>query len=140
MLPKIHWIETPAPGRLAIVPRPRAGGWLADEITGWKAAGIDLVVSLIEPDEVTDLGLHDEAGQCGEHTIEFVSFPIPDRGVPPSQPAALALAQRLASLISKSKTTAVHCRAGIGRSSVIALRRRRIGRTATRRCSRRCGR
>jgi protein-tyrosine phosphatase len=120
MPPKVHWIETPLPGKLGIVPRPRAGDWLADEIAGWKAGGIDLVASLLEPHEVAELGLYDEASLCDRHTIEFVSFPVPDRGVPTSRLAVLALAQLLASRISQGGTAAVHCRAGIGRSSVIA--------------------
>jgi protein-tyrosine phosphatase len=120
MRPKVHWIDTTLPGRLGIVPRPRAGDWLADEIAGWKGAGIDLVVSLLEPHEVAELGLDGEASLCGQHAIEFISFPVTDRGVPPSQPKALALAQRLASLVSRGSTVVVHCRAGIGRSSVIA--------------------
>jgi protein-tyrosine phosphatase len=119
MPPKVHWIETQLPGRLGIVPRPRAGDWLVDEIAGWKAVGVDLVVSLLEPEEVAELGLRSEADLCSEHTIEFVSFPVSDRGVPPSRPAAMALARLLASRISEGETAAVHCRAGIGRSSVI---------------------
>ncbi len=120
MHPKVHWIEAPLAGRLAIVPRPRAGDWLNDEIAGWRAEGIDLVVSLLESEEVAELGLHGEAGLCDEHTIEFVSFPVPDRGVPSSRPAASALARLLVSRVSQGKTAAIHCRAGIGRSSVIA--------------------
>ena len=120
MIPKAYWIEAPLDGRLAIVPRPRAGDWLVDEIAGWQAEGIDLVVSLLEPEEVADLGLHDEAGLCNSYTMEFISFPIPDRGVPPSWPAASALARLLASKVTQGKTIAIHCRAGIGRSSVIA--------------------
>jgi protein-tyrosine phosphatase len=120
MIPKVHWIEAPPPGRLAIVLRPRAGDWLDDEIAGWRAAGIDLVVCLLEPEEAAELGLRGEAGLCDKNGIEFVSFPIPDRGLPPSWPAALDLARLLVSRLSQGRTVAVHCRAGIGRSSVIA--------------------
>jgi protein-tyrosine phosphatase len=112
-------IETP-PGRLAIVPCPFGGNWLADDVDSWKAAGIDLVVSLLEPDEVAERGLHDEARLCREHAIELVSFPIPDRAVPTSRPDTLALARLLASMISEGKSVVVHCRVGIGRSSVVA--------------------
>jgi protein-tyrosine phosphatase len=120
MIPKVHWIEAPAAGRLAIVPRPRAGDWLSDEIAGWRAAGIDLVVSLLEPEEVAELGLHDEAGLCGHNMIAFVSFPVPDRGVPRSWLTASDLARLLASRVRDGRTAAIHCRAGIGRSAVIA--------------------
>jgi protein-tyrosine phosphatase len=78
------------------------------------------VVSLLEPEEVAELGLQDEARLCRENTIAFVSFPIPDRGVPPSWQAASDLARLLALQAGEGRTVAVHCRAGIGRSPVIA--------------------
>jgi len=43
---------------------------------------IDTVVNLLEPDEVKELELEDEAAICRECGIELISFPIPDRGVP----------------------------------------------------------
>src|SRR5262249_20811991 len=116
----IHWIEVPAAGRLAIMARPRAGDWLEDEIAGWRAAGIDIVVSLLEPAEIAELGLDREPGLCREHGMELISFPIPDRGVPPSAIEAGALARHLAARIAAGGAVAVHCRAGIGRSSVMA--------------------
>ena len=119
MIPKVYWIDAPLAGRLAIVPRPRAGDWLDDEIAGWRAEGIDVVVSLLEPEEVVELGLCDEAGLCDGHKMEFVSFPIPDRGVPSSWPQASAVARLVASRVAQGQTVAIHCRAGIGRSSVI---------------------
>src|SRR5688572_18448979 len=84
MRPSIYWLDLGAPLRLAIMPRPRAGDWLADEVTGWKAEGIDIVVSLLEPDEAAELDLRDVPVLCRSAGIEHVSFPIPDRGVPPS--------------------------------------------------------
>jgi hypothetical protein len=39
----IYWIDAPPPGRLAILSRPRAGEWLADQLAGWRAGGIDAV-------------------------------------------------------------------------------------------------
>jgi hypothetical protein len=48
MHPKVYCTEAALAGRLAIVPRPRAGDWLDDEIAAWRAEGIDLVVSLLE--------------------------------------------------------------------------------------------
>jgi hypothetical protein len=120
MRSEVHWIETPTAGRLAIMARPRAGDWLDDEVAGWRMEGIDIVVSLLEPEEVHELGLQREAHLCDEHAIEFISFPIPDRGVPQSMPEAAAIARLLAVRITEGKAVAVHCRAGIGRSSVIA--------------------
>lgn len=66
--------------------RPRADDWLEVDIVEWKMAGVDLVISLLEREEVSDLGLQREAELCRASGIEFVSFPIPDRGVPDVQP------------------------------------------------------
>src|SRR5215207_7452876 len=77
---RIHWIEMP--GRFAIMARPRADDWLEVDITEWRTSGVDLVVSLLEREEVSELGLQREAELCRACGIEFVSFPIPDRGVP----------------------------------------------------------
>ena len=52
--------------------------------------------------------------------MELVSFPIPDRDVPDSAHDAATLARSLATRIGGGKAVAVHCRAGIGRSSLIA--------------------
>ena len=48
------------------------------------------------------------------------SFPIPDRGIPTRQTAALDLARSLASEAEDGKRVVVHCRQGIGRSGIIA--------------------
>jgi protein-tyrosine phosphatase len=130
MRPSVYWsdmhgsrsepqVGSRRAGRLAIMARPRAGEWLEDEVSGWKAEGIDTVVSLLERDEVEELGLGLEATLCALQGIEFISFPIADRGVP-SEPAAATLSDVLVSELGGGKNIAIHCRAGIGRSSVVA--------------------
>jgi protein-tyrosine phosphatase len=114
---RLHWIEMR--GRLAIMARPRAGDWLEVDVAGWKTAGVDLVVSLLEREEVSELGLQQEAGLCRTSGIEFISFPIPDRGVPDIR-QTLGIGRSIASTIADGRSVAVHCRAGIGRSSIIA--------------------
>jgi Protein-tyrosine phosphatase len=52
--------------------------------------------------------------------ISFISFPIPDRGVPPSFGDAASLMTRIAAQLDAGKNVAVHCRQGIGRSGMIA--------------------
>lgn len=114
---KIYWIETIANLRLAIMARPRAGDWLQDEISHWKESGVEIVVSLLESEEVSELELELEATFCRQNDIAFISFPIPDRGLPTDTQAAL----RLASILTNTgKPVAIHCRAGIGRSSIMA--------------------
>lgn len=113
----LYWIDAPGPLRLAIMARPRAGDWLEDEIAHWRDSGVGVVVSLLERDEVEDLELQREAMLCPQSGIEFRSFPIPDRGLPADTGEALRFA---ASVAAAGKPVAVHCRAGIGRSSLMA--------------------
>jgi len=117
---RLHWIEISAVGRIAISARPRADDWLETEVGEWKASGLDMVVSLLEREEVSELGLQRESELCRACGIEFVSFPIPDRGVPEAKRDVLQIASSIASGIADGRSIAVHCRAGIGRSSIIA--------------------
>jgi protein-tyrosine phosphatase len=105
---------------LAIMPRPRAGDWLHDEVLSWRRAEIRTVVSLLEVQEVAELGLVDESRLCASLDIEFVSFPIPDRGVPRSYGTLNQLIMPLLPKVKGGHLVAVHCRAGIGRSGVVA--------------------
>jgi hypothetical protein len=105
---------------LAIMARPRAGDWLSEEIASWDSAGVRTVVSLLEPAEVAELGLGEEARLCSSVGIDFLSFPIADRGVPSSIRALNELVYPLVVKIRDGHLVAVHCRAGIGRSSLVA--------------------
>jgi protein-tyrosine phosphatase len=121
MEPEIHWVRALMPDiRLALMPRPRAGDWLADEIAGWRRAGLGLVVSLLEAGEIRELGLNEEAALCEQAGIAFRSFPIPDRQVPASVRDTAVLAEELATRLKCGTAVGVHCRAGIGRTSLVA--------------------
>ncbi len=120
MTPELFWVPGPWRGKLAVVARPRGGDWLDDEGSGWHRAGIDVVVSLLEEEEAADLDLAHEGEVAESNGVHFVSFPIPDRGVPASTPDALALLRDIAGALEEGKTVAVHCRQSIGRSGLIA--------------------
>ena len=120
MAPELYWIRDVAPLRLAQMARPRSGDWLSDEITGWHRAGINTVVSLLESQEVQELELRDEASLCASLGIEFLQFPIADRGTPHSLPATLAIADDLVKRLRHEEGIGIHCRAGIGRSGLIS--------------------
>jgi protein-tyrosine phosphatase len=113
-------IPGPWPGRLAVVPRPRGGDWLADELAAWRRAGVGTVVSLLTPDEVIDLDLAEEDRLTYAEGMEFVSFPINDREVPDSTAAAAGLFTKLDAALAAGTTVLIHCRQGIGRSAIVA--------------------
>jgi hypothetical protein len=120
MRPQIYWVDLPIIGRLAVMPRPSAGDWLDEEVSGLRSEDVDIVVSLLEAEEVNEIGLREEERLCRSYGIEYISFPILDRGVPDSEQKAAALAQTLAARLGEGNAVVIHCRAGIGRSSLIA--------------------
>ncbi|MBI3048942.1 MAG: dual specificity protein phosphatase family protein [Acidobacteria bacterium] len=119
MQPKVFWVVGPWCGRLGILPRPRGGDWLEDETLAWREAGIDLVVSLLEPEEEAQFVLQGEAAATAASGIDFRPFPIPDRGVPVSRESVADLADEITSALETGRNVAVHCRQGIGRSGLI---------------------
>jgi len=120
MRPSIFPIAGPWAGQLAIVLRPRGGDWLDAETRAWRAAGIDLVVSLLEPSEETEFALDNEGASASANELEFRSFSIPDRGVPKSREAVSELATQLVTALRAGKYVALHCRQSVGRSALIA--------------------
>jgi protein-tyrosine phosphatase len=120
MVASIYWLPNKWPGRLAIAPRPRGGEWLEDEMKSWKRGDVDIVVSLLTPDEIADFELQDEAAQAQTQGIQFHSYPVPDRGVPDSLGGIDELAKRLARDLQAGRNVVIHCRQGIGRSALLA--------------------
>jgi protein-tyrosine phosphatase len=120
MRAEIYPIEDVPCGRLAIMPRPRAGDWLAGEIESWKETGVNCVVSLLEAAEVSELGLQQEPILCEQAGLEFLQFPIPDRGVPRSAEVLSPLVESLLRQLRDGRSVAIHCRIGVGRSALVA--------------------
>ena len=117
---ELYWIEGPWPGRLAIMPRPRGGDWLEEEVASWGRMGIDMVVSTLTKEEVAELDLAGEEKICTAGKIAFIAFPVEDRGTPSSRKATLELVRRLERELALGKKIAIHCRQGIGRSALLA--------------------
>ena len=118
--PSLHWVSGIDPHRLALTPCPRGGESLHDEVGAWRDAAVDSVVSLLEAHEVLELELKAEPSLCAERGIEFRWFPIPDRGAPPSTRELSALLTELHTELVQGKAVAIHCRAGIGRTGLVA--------------------
>lgn len=118
--PNIFVVAKLEAGRLAIMPRPVPGEWIEDEFAGIAKFGIHSVVSLLEPEEADAIGLSQEASQCARNHLSFVAYPIPDRGLPESIGEFARFTSDLHQQIREGANVVVHCRAGIGRASLVA--------------------
>ena len=108
----VYWV---VPQRLAILPKPRGGEWLDDEMASYAAQGLQVLFTLLTPDEEIETGLTDEVELAEKHGLDFMRYSIPDRGVPKS---AMLFAEVTNDLADSGKAIGVHCRAGIGRSGL----------------------
>jgi protein-tyrosine phosphatase len=98
---------------------PRGGGWLADDMAAMAGLGVRVLVSTLTDDEYDRLALAGVAEAARAAGLEYVQFPIVDRGVPdPSDVSALA--DRLATDLLTGRSVVIHCWAAIGRSSLLA--------------------
>src|SRR6476659_3550525 len=118
--PDVYWIKGPWPGRLAILARPRGADWLGDEVEAWKEIGVDTVVSLLTQSEEVELNLTEESDLVRRRGLTFINFPIADYSVPSSQRATQQIVDELRDRLSRGNKVGIHCRQGIGRSSLVA--------------------
>lgn len=116
----IYWTKESFPGRIALLARPRGGDWLEDETAAWAEAGIDIVVSMLDDSEVSEFELEREAELSTAAGIEFISFPVTDRGVPALNDDFVVLTDKLRRSLSEGKNVGIHCRQSIGRAPLLA--------------------
>lgn len=107
-------------GKLFLSSRPRGGDWLEDEVLGWRRKGVETVVSLLTNDEEQDLDLVAEESEVRKHDLTFVSYPIPDRGIPSDTASFFNLLEALQRDLQQGRNVLVHCRQGIGRTGLVA--------------------
>ncbi|MFJ5925009.1 tyrosine protein phosphatase [Kitasatospora sp. NPDC092948] len=119
MRPTLFTVERPGPGRLSTMARPRGGDWLAGELTALAAAGTTDLVSALTPAECAELGLTAEPELAVAAGLRFHSLPIPDYSTPSHARVRPAL-EELAGRLRAGGQLVLHCRAGIGRSSLLA--------------------
>jgi protein-tyrosine phosphatase len=99
--------------------RPRGGDWLEDEMASLREAGVDVLVCMLMTSELRELELADEGTVAEAAGIRFIGLPTPDRGTP-DLPLFQALVTDLVNELARGRHVVVHCRMGIGRSSMVA--------------------
>ncbi len=90
---------------------------LAD-ITSVRDAGIDTIVSLLEPAEAAKFGLKDEDEICVGLGMTFLNHPIRDMHLPDPD-SFVVFTANLAERLMNGANIAVHCYASIGRSGML---------------------
>ena len=119
MQAEMYKIGTMGEGFVAIMARPSLEVDAAASIVNIARLGIQQVVSLLEPSEARNLGLDAEREQVKAHAMGFISFPIPDMGLPPSVEDFAQLSKKLFNQVNAGVNTLIHCHAGIGRSGLL---------------------
>lgn len=117
---EVLWIKSNPPAQLAIVLRPQGGNLLRDEMQRIKRAGVQTLVSLLEPAEAEWLGLGDEEKLAEDAGLHFLNYPIPDTKVPSDTAHFRSFVSRLAERLRGGESVGVHCRGCIGRATITA--------------------
>jgi protein-tyrosine phosphatase len=117
---EVFRIDSIGKGCLAVMAHPASTGSVANTISEIAALGFHQVVSLLEPAEAEALGLAEEAELVTARSMKFISYAIPDMGLPARSDDFVRLAQNLFTQIEAGTNTLIHCRGGIGRSGLLA--------------------
>jgi protein-tyrosine phosphatase len=118
---KIFWLHRfENASELGIMARPRGNEWLEEDILNLKKQGVQILVSLLDRNEIYELGLEKEPELCLQSGIEYVNFAIADRDIPKSDNRFRHFVGQLKEKIAVGSKMVIHCRMGIGRSTIIA--------------------
>jgi protein-tyrosine phosphatase len=120
MQPAVYWFTTPVAGQLGILPHPHGGARLAEDMANLRAAGADVLISLLGVPEQEDIGLEAEPELAHAAGLEFRSMPIFDFATPPLNAETAAFVAAIVADLKAGKSVAIHCWMGVGRSSTIA--------------------
>lgn len=113
---QIYWIDQ----QLGISPMPAGNELLPAETELLRQLQVDMLVSLLPWEESVMLGLEKQEELCTGQGIKLVRFAITDFSVPADMQEASAAVDKVNEALSAGKKVVVHCRGGIGRSSLFA--------------------
>ena len=120
MQAEMYKVGTIGKGFFAIMARPSLEQGDPASVVNISRLGIHMVVSLLENNEARTLGLDAERELVRGLGMDFVSFPIPDMGLPTSVEEFASLTKMLLKQVDAGTNILVHCHAGIGRSGLMA--------------------
>ncbi|SRR6266568_1203959 len=118
----------PLPGRLGLTRAP--GRWAPDRSTdshAWLREDLDalarihdakVLVTLLQPHEIAELG--DLKGAARRAGLVWLSFPIPDMGIPSDLAATRRVVDEILHALEIGYGVVVHCWGGLGRAGTIA--------------------
>lgn len=118
--PRIHRVADIEPLQLAIMPRLRGGDELDAELAQLATGGLVHLVSLLEHEEMLEMGLEREAQACDRHGIRFHRYPVRDHGTPEDMDDFARFVDDLVPPARAGEAIGIHCMAGIGRSGLTA--------------------
>lgn len=124
--PTIDWLEHPAfPGRIGLTHCPgRRVGSIGGELAQIQESGATAVVTLLQSEELSELGLEHLGDLVGRAGMAWHHLPIVDFGVPGDAFEArwTTVGHDLRDRLARAETVVVHCFAGLGRSGMVAAR------------------
>ncbi len=108
------------PWAIALTHCPGRDGDLDGDVAAIVAWRATLLLSLVDDREFADAsGLE---ARLGQRNIRWLRYPIADYGTPGDAPAWRVLADGLRAALDRGERLVIHCRAGLGRSGMIAAR------------------
>ena len=81
---------------------------------------VDALVSLVENEELRQLGIEAIEQTCRDQGLELLQFPIKDRSTPDSLDKFTELIISIRANLSSGHLFAIHCHAGLGRTGMTA--------------------
>jgi protein-tyrosine phosphatase len=114
----LYTVPAGTPGVLSIMPCPPQAG-LATNLEDLNARGVTSLVSLLTPEDASDLGMEQEEAVCTAAGIRFISHPVMDFCLP-AQPGFSQLVRGVTDALKSGENIVAHCRGGIGRSGMLA--------------------
>lgn len=117
-MPEIYEVITIGAGLLYAAPKPNSAQ-LKENMDFFNQHEIHVIVSHLEKNEASELGLDEESVYANKAGIEFVAYPIKDGGLPDSK-RYKAFIEMLYLKLQSGLNMVIHCKAGIGRTGVTA--------------------